>query len=376
MKPGQGIGADDRRGTRRTDFSYEVPGELVAQHPLEVREEARLLVCSRSDPSFVEHATIRALPEYLTAGDRLVLNETKVLPHRLLGRRASGGRVECLILERRGTEAWGFLRPSKRLRVGERLLFEDAALGMTLLAAGERGRWQFRLEIPAELDSEADGGPETAQKLTELLERIGRAPLPPYLDRDPDSEDVAADRRCYQSVFAKHPGAVAAPTASLHLTDELLAELARRGVERSPVPLHVGEGTFEPLRAELIEEHEMHEEAYELSAASARAIEASKAAGGRIVCVGTTSARVLESCWDAAAACLREGAGRTRLFLYPGKGPRCLDILLTNFHLPESTLLLLVASLLGRERTLELYALAIRERYRFFSFGDAMLILP
>lgn len=349
---------------KRSDFSYELPVDRIAHEPIEPREDAKLLVCSRSDPNFLEHARIRDLPAFLHAGDLLVVNETKVLPHRLIGQRATGGRIECLILERDGAGATGFLRPSKRLAPGERLEFEKGAIVIRLRESGERGRWSFDI-----LEPDVDA-------IDTVLQDVGRAPLPPYLDRDPTTENVAADRERYQTVFARRPGAIAAPTAGLHLTRDLLALLEARGVDRTAVTLHVGEGTFEPLRVEDIETHSMHEERYELSREAARRIESQHQSGGRIICVGTTSARVLESCWNADEMYLRTGAGSTRLFLYPGQGPRLLDALLTNFHLPESTLLLLVASILGRARTIELYELAVRERYRFFSFGDAMLILP
>lgn len=347
---------------RRSDFSYELPPDRIAHHPSARREDAKLLVCSRSDPARLEHRTIRDLPELLGAQDMLVVNETMVLPHRLIGRRASGGRVECLILERDGLEAVGFMRPSKRLKVGERLGFEEGALEVELVEARERGRWRFRFCSGTEGEVDA------------AIERVGRAPLPPYLERDPDSENVRGDRERYQTVFAKNAGAVAAPTAGLHLTDDLLERLRAKGVGRVAVTLHVGEGTFEPLQAEEVEEHSMHEERYVLEPGVARALTEHRAAAGRVICVGTTSARVLETCWDGSE--LVHGVGSTQLYLYPGRGPRFLDGLLTNFHLPESTLLLLVASILGRARTLELYELALRERYRFFSFGDAMLILP
>jgi S-adenosylmethionine:tRNA ribosyltransferase-isomerase len=345
------------------DFHYPLPPERVAREPLAERDAARLLVCSRTDPSRVEHRRVRDLPELLRPGDVVVLNETRVLAHRLVGARRTGARVECLVLRRSGREAVGFLRPSARLRPGEILAMEGGALHLRVLRKLGGGRHD--LELLA-----SEGG-----DLEAILERVGRAPLPPYLQRRGD-EDVALDRQRYQTVFARAPGAVAAPTAGLHFTPELLARLETAGVGVARLTLHVGEGTFEPVRCEEVEDHRMHAEEYELGEDAARAIEAARAGGGRVVAVGTTSARVLETCHDATTGRLRPGRGETRLFLYPGRGPRFVDVLLTNFHLPESTLLLLVASILGRERTLDLYRLAIEEGYRFYSFGDAMLILP
>ncbi|MEZ5989786.1 MAG: tRNA preQ1(34) S-adenosylmethionine ribosyltransferase-isomerase QueA [Planctomycetota bacterium] len=349
---------------RLSDFSYELPDDRIARVPAEPRDSARMLVCSRGDPSRVEHARIRDLPRYLGPGDVLVLNETRVLPHRLLGRRASGARVECLILERSGPACVGFVRPARKLASGERVAMEGGALTLVVEERLDEGRCRFRLAA-------ADG-----EDVDAVLERVGRAPLPPYLARPDRPEDPVLDRERYQCVFAREPGAVAAPTAGLHLTPTLLDSLAAAGVREARVVLHVGLGTFEPIRAEVVEEHVMHEEEWSLPEDAAARCDAARAGGGRVVCVGTTSVRVLESAYDPEADRLVPGRGRTRLFLHPGRGPRVVDVLLTNFHLPESSLLLLVASILGRDRTLELYRTAIAEGYRFFSFGDAMLILP
>ncbi|MFQ5506672.1 MAG: tRNA preQ1(34) S-adenosylmethionine ribosyltransferase-isomerase QueA [Planctomycetota bacterium] len=348
----------------RRSFYYELPADRIATIPVTPRDSARLLVCSRQDEAFVAHARVRDLGSFLSAGDLLVVNETRVLPHRLLGRRASGGRVECLILRRSGTSCEGFLRPSARLRKGEVLRMEGGELLLRVAEDLGSGRHRFELE------------PRSGGDPGRCLERVGRAPLPPYLRREPEGEDVALDRRRYQTVFARRPGAVAAPTAGLHLTRDLLQGLESSGISLSSVTLHVGEGTFEPIRADEIEAHRMHEEWFELESPAALAVNRTRVEGGRIFCVGTTSARVLETCFDPRSGRVEAATGTTRLFLYPGKGPRLLDGLLTNFHLPESTLLLLVASILGRERTLELYQCAIREGYRFYSYGDAMLILP
>ncbi len=354
---------------QRKDFHYELPQDRVALFPAEPRDGARMLVCSRSDPCRLEHRRIRDLPDYLEAGDLLVLNETKVLPHRLLGKRDSGGRVECLILERRGCEGEGFLKPSARLSLGETLQMEGGALKLTILEDLGRGRHRFRLEVP-------DGG-----DLGLCLDRVGRAPLPPYIKRSRDEENRDFDRERYQTVFARNPGAVAAPTAGLHLTSALLERLGNLGVGQARVTLHVGEGTFEPLKGDRIEDHKMHQEYFDCPLEAARKIEEVRAAGRRILCVGTTSVRVLESSLEqeegeqGARVRVVPRSGKTDLFLYPGHGPRLEFALLTNFHLPESSLLLLLASILGRERVLELYRIAMDQGYRFFSFGDAMLVL-
>ncbi|HHI79627.1 MAG TPA: tRNA preQ1(34) S-adenosylmethionine ribosyltransferase-isomerase QueA [Planctomycetes bacterium] len=354
---------------QRKDFHYELPPDRIALFPADPRDSARMLVCSRSDPGRLEHRRVRDLGDYLKAGDLMVLNETRVLPHRLLGRRRTGGRVECLILERRGAEAEGFLKPSARLGEGETLLMEEGALELTILASLGGGRHRFRL------------APRGEESLAACLDRVGRAPLPPYIKRPPGEEDPRFDRERYQTVFAARPGAVAAPTAGLHLTEELLARLQEKGVEQARVTLHVGEGTFEPLRGESIEEHRMHSEWFQCPPEAAQAIEAARARSSRLLCVGTTSVRVLESSLEPRSASEKPGwevvprSGETDLFLYPGKGPRLDFALLTNFHLPESSLLLLLSSILGRERVLELYRIAIDQGYRFFSFGDAMLVL-
>lgn len=344
---------------KRQEFHYDLPPERIAHFPLEERDAAKLLVCSKSDPGRLEHRVVRDLPDLLAPGDALVLNETRVLPHRLVGRRATGGRVECLVLRREGGSCTGFLKPSAKLREGEAVELEGGALTLTVGPSLGAGKHRFELAADGDLDR--------------VLEDHGRAPLPPYLKREGEGT-IDRDRSRYQTVFARAPGAVAAPTAGLHLTEPLLDALARRGVRRAPVVLHVGEGTFEPIRGDDITEHVMHAERYELPDESAREINAARERGARAVCVGTTSLRVIETCFDGTGVV--PGAGETRLFLYPGNGPRIADVLLTNFHLPESTLLLLVASILGRERVLELYEIAIREGYRFFSFGDAMLVLP
>lgn len=342
-----------------TDFDFELPPELIAAAPAEPRDSSRLMVLDRATGG-VAHHRFGELVQFLRAGDLLVLNDTRVQPWRLRGRRASGGGVECLLLRVDGDLAEGFVKPSKKLRAGDVVSMEAGAIELHLREALGGGRWRLRLHA-------ADGD------VAGTLERCGRAPLPPYIARDGD-EDVLHDRERYQTVFARRVGAVAAPTAGLHFTPELLARLAAGGVETAYVTLHVGEGTFAPLRVEVVEEHRMHEERYELPAATAAAVQRTRARGGRVVAVGTTSARTLESCADDQRL-VAAGSGGTSLFLYPGRPLRVVDVLLTNFHLPQSTLLMLVAAFAGRERVLAAYREAVAARYRFFSFGDAMLLV-
>ncbi|MCB9876462.1 MAG: tRNA preQ1(34) S-adenosylmethionine ribosyltransferase-isomerase QueA [Planctomycetes bacterium] len=348
------------------DFDFELPPELIARRSVEPRDRARLFVHERATRQN-QHRVVADLPELLREGDLLVLNDTRVMPWRLCGRRATGGAVECLLLRldaADGATAHGeaFVKPSKKLRAGDRLPMEEDALLLTLEQALGGGRWRVALD--------AVGGDVAA-----TLERCGRAPLPPYIGHEPGQvEDVAADRRRYQTVFAKAPGAVAAPTAGLHFTEALLGRLAAAGVAMAFVTLHVGEGTFAPLRTDVVEQHRMHEERYELPAATAAAVAATRARGGRVVAVGTTSCRTLETC-AAEGRTVRAGSGASDLFLYPGRSFQVVDALLTNFHLPQSTLLMLVSAFAGHAETMALYREAVAQRYRFFSFGDAMLLL-
>ncbi len=337
---------------RRSDFDYPLPAELIAQTPLARRSASRLLLLDGASGGLADHE-IAALPELLAPGDLLVFNDTRVLPARLAAQRASGGRVE-IFLERAldGHAALVQTRASNPLRAGEVLACEGGAVR---LANRRDDLWE--VELP---------GPAAA-----FFERWGAVPLPPYITRAPDAQD----RERYQSLFARVPGAVAAPTASLHFDAALLAALAARGIARAQLTLHVGAGTFHPVRTETLEAHRMHAEWYEVPAATAAAIAAVRAAGGRIVAVGTTVARALESA-AADTGSVRAGHGETRLFIIPGYRFRSVDGLLTNFHLPGSTLLMLVAAYAGREAVLAAYQHAIAQRYRFFSYGDAMLIWP
>jgi len=351
-----------------SDFDYELPSERIAQTPAAVRDEARLLVHVRATGE-THHRRVRELGEFLAPGDLLVLNDTRVLRARLFARRASGGRIELFLLEPRPGDAlvWkAFVHPAQRLKLGETLALEGAPIRARLLEraldpAGHPGmEWCVSFAAAAGEPLEPERGMEAA----------GHVPLPPYVER----ADAAGDAERYQTVFARVPGAVAAPTAGLHFTPELLASLAAQGIARAPVTLHVGAGTFQPVKSEDVTQHRMHAERYVLPEETVAAVRAAGESGGRVVAVGTTSVRVLESSVDAAGE-LVAGAGSTRLYLLPGARFRAVDALLTNFHLPRSTLLMLVCAFAGRERVLELYREAVERGYRFYSYGDAMLIL-
>ncbi|MEZ5963274.1 MAG: tRNA preQ1(34) S-adenosylmethionine ribosyltransferase-isomerase QueA [Planctomycetota bacterium] len=345
---------------RVDDYDFELPTDLIATRAVEPRDAARLLVYERASARLA-HRRFADLVELLAPGDLLVVNDTRVVPWRLRGTRPSGGRVDVLLVERCAGGFRGFARPARKFRLGEAVALEGGAVHVVPRVAHGDGKFDFAVETPAGEDVAA------------VLERVGRAPLPPYIARD-GSEDVAADRARYQTVFAARDGAIAAPTAGMHFTDALLDRLAQGGVQRATVTLHVGLGTFAPVRVEDVEKHVMHREHYEVSAATAAAVVATRERGGRIVAVGTTSARALETCAEPGRV-VRAGVGETDLFLYPGRALHVVDALITNFHLPRSTLLMLVAAMVGRERLLALYAEAIAQRYRFYSFGDAMLVL-
>ncbi|MFO1401579.1 MAG: tRNA preQ1(34) S-adenosylmethionine ribosyltransferase-isomerase QueA [Steroidobacteraceae bacterium] len=336
---------------RRSDFDFQLPPELIAQAPLPERSASRLLCLDPAAGRWTDR-WIRELPQLLAPGDLLVFNDTRVVPARLAGRKASGGVVEIL-LERPlpGRRALAQLRASKPSRPGTQIL----TAGGELVVLGRHGDlWELELPEPA----------------LAFFERHGSVPLPPYIARAAD----AADRERYQSLLARVPGAVAAPTASLHFDAALLAALAARGIGRATVTLHVGAGTFQPVRAEALDARDARRVVRGPGAATVAAVQAARAAGRRVVAVGTTVARALESA--AAGGALAAGAGDTALFVRPGYRFRVIDALLTNFHLPGSTLLMLVAAFAGRELALAAYAHAVRERYRFFSYGDAMLVFP
>jgi S-adenosylmethionine:tRNA ribosyltransferase-isomerase len=341
------------RGLRRADFHYELPPELIAQAPLPARSGSRLLVLGAGGQ--LRDLQFTDLPSLLRAGDLLVFNDTRVVAARLFGNKASGGRVE-IFLERAIGErrALAQLRASKAIREGQLINTDGGAVTVIARDSGYEDGNLWEIETPVEV--------------LEFFDAHGATPLPPYITRAADQSDVER----YQSIFARVPGAVAAPTASLHFDPELIARIDALGVARSQVTLHVGAGTFQPLRVENISEHVMHAERFEVSAELVTAVEQCRAAGGRVIAVGTTVARALESA--AAGGKLVAGSGDTRLFITPGYAFRVVDALLTNFHLPESTLLMLICAFAGREQVLAAYAHAVRQHYRFFSYGDAMFI--
>ncbi|PYQ62630.1 MAG: tRNA preQ1(34) S-adenosylmethionine ribosyltransferase-isomerase QueA [Acidobacteria bacterium] len=340
-----------------SDFDYDLPASSIAQEPAP-RGESRLLVLDRTGPD--RHARVRDLPRLLRPGDLLVLNDTRVIPARLYGKSAGGGKMEILLVEPLGEREWDALvNPGRRARPGARIEIGEG-LAAEVTTKREDGRYRLRFSEPVEPH----------------LERLGHIPLPPYIHRP----DTPEDRERYQTVYARRPGAVAAPTAGLHFTEELLREIEAAGTEIARVTLHVGIGTFKPVSAERIEEHRMERERYEIGEETAEAIRRARAAGRRIVAVGTTVVRTLEGAALAGGGEVRAGSGSTDLFIYPdspdspGFRFQMVDALLTNFHLPRSTLLMLVSAFAGRERVLAAYEEAVREGYRFYSYGDAMLL--
>ncbi len=338
---------------KTSDFNFELPPELIAQTPLERRDGSRLLTLNK-ETGETRHMHFYDLPTLLRPGDCLVLNDSRVLPARLLGRRAGGGACEVLLLIDRGDNVWECLvRPGKKLRTGATVTFGDG-------------------ELTAEIVGEVEGGNRLVRFLyegifLEVLEHLGRMPLPPYI------KEELADGERYQTVYSRVVGSAAAPTAGLHFTKELLEQVRTMGVKVCYVTLHVGLGTFRPVKAEEITDHEMHSEYCVIPQETADVINSTKAAGGRVICVGTTSCRTIES-WANEDGTMEAKAGWTNIFIYPGYRFKVLDALITNFHLPESTLIMLVSALAGREHVLAAYEEAVRERYRFFSFGDAMFI--
>ena len=345
---------------KKSDFHYELPEELIAQAPLPERSASRLLLVSPGDAALSggEFADmgVRDLPSLLQPGDLLVFNDTRVIPARLFGNKATGGRVEILI-ERllANNEARAQLGVSKSPKPGSRIAL-DAGGEAEVLARDDAGFWHLRFHLPEPLEN--------------WLLHAGRLPLPPYIQREPGADD--AER--YQTVFAKEVGAVAAPTAGLHFDDALLDALRARGIEFGHVTLHVGAGTFQPMRVDDIHEHRMHSEWINVGAELVQQVRRTRASGGRVVAIGTTVLRALESALVDGE--LQPFAGDTSIFIFPGYRIRSVDALLTNFHLPESTLLMLVSAFAGKERIVAAYEHAVRERYRFFSYGDAMLLFP
>lgn len=339
---------------KKSDFYFELPEELIAQDPLEDRSASRLLVLDK-ETGRTQHHVFKEVIDYLRPGDCLVLNNTKVLPARLMGVKAdTGAAIEVLLLKRKEKDVWETLvKPGKKAKPGTRLVFGDGSLQAEVLEIVEEGNRLIQFTYEGIFE--------------QILDRLGEMPLPPYITHKLE------DKNRYQTVYAKYEGSAAAPTAGLHFTDELLNKIVDKGVETAYVTLHVGLGTFRPVKAENLSQHHMHSEYYEVTKEAADKMNHAKASGGRIICVGTTSCRTVESAADENGV-VQPGCGNTEIFIYPGYQFKVLDCLITNFHLPESTLVMLVSALAGREQVLAAYQEAIEERYRFFSFGDAMFI--
>ncbi len=339
---------------KKSDFYFDLPEELIAQDPLEDRSSSRLLKLNK-DTGKVEHLIFKDICDYLQEGDCLVLNNTKVIPARLLGEReGTGAHVEVLLLKRHEGDVWETLvKPGKKCRPGSRLTFGDGLLKAEVLEMVEEGNRLIRFEYEGIFE--------------EVLDRLGEMPLPPYITHK------LQDKNRYQTVYAKYEGSAAAPTAGLHFTRDLLDKIQEKGVKIAYVTLHVGLGTFRPVKEENILDHHMHSEYYQVSEEAAQIINDTKKNGGRVICVGTTSCRTVESA-STADGVIHPGCDNTEIFIYPGYRFKILDCLITNFHLPESTLVMLVSALAGKVNVLAAYEEAIKERYRFFSFGDAMFI--
>ncbi|WP_416198137.1 MAG: tRNA preQ1(34) S-adenosylmethionine ribosyltransferase-isomerase QueA [Sporanaerobacter sp.] len=339
---------------RKEDFYYDLPEELIAQHPISNREDSRLMVLDKATAS-VEHRHFRDIIDYLNEGDCLVLNDTRVIPARLFGsRKGKDESIEFLLLKKIDINKWETLvKPGKKVRPGVKVIFGDGELEGNVLSIGEDGTRIVEFEY--------DGIFE------EILDKLGEMPLPPYI------KEKLEDKERYQTVYSKKEGSAAAPTAGLHFTKELLQKIEDKGVKIVYLTLHVGLGTFRPVKEENIEEHHMHSEYFELSKEAAEIINNTKKSGGRVIAVGTTSTRTLESIGNQENLVVPK-SGWTDIFIYPGYKFKVVDCLITNFHLPESTLIMLVSALAGREKILNAYNIAVKEKYRFFSFGDAMFI--
>lgn len=337
------------------DFYFDLPQELIAQDPLEDRASSRLLVLDKNTGE-ITHKGFRDILEYLKPEDCLVINDTKVIPARLFGvKEDTGAKIEILLLKRRENDIWETLvKPGKKAKPGTRIVFGEGLLSGTVLETVDDGNRLIQFSYEGIFE--------------EILDQLGQMPLPPYITHQ------LKDKNRYQTVYAKHEGSAAAPTAGLHFTKELLKQVEDMGVKIAHVTLHVGLGTFRPVKVEHVQDHHMHSEFYVVEESEAKKINDTKDAGGRVICVGTTSCRTVESAADENGR-LKAGTGWTDIFIYPGYQFKILDGLITNFHLPESTLVMLVSALAGREHILAAYEEAIRERYRFFSFGDAMFIL-
>ncbi len=338
-----------------SDFNYNLPEELIAQDPLLKRSDSRLMVLNREDDT-IEHRHFHDIIDYIKPGDCLVINDTKVIPARLIGvKEETGASIEVLLLKRHDDKVWETLvKPGKKARPGARISFGDGKLVGEVIDVVEEGNRLIRFEYEGIFE--------------EVLDELGQMPLPPYITHRLE------DKNRYQTVYAKHTGSAAAPTAGLHFTDELLEKLQDMGVKIARVTLHVGLGTFRPVKVENILEHHMHSEFYMIDEEAAHTINETRVAGGKIISVGTTSTRTLETA-AAEDGTINPCSGWTEIFIYPGYKFKCVDRLITNFHLPESTLLMLVSALYNREKILHAYEVAVEEKYRFFSFGDAMIIL-
>lgn len=337
----------------KTDFYFDLPERLIAQTPLEKRDTSRLLHLDKTTGE-IEHSHFYDVKQYLRKGDCLVLNDSRVLPARLIGARPTGGSVELVLLKDLGEGCWECLsRPGRKTKPGQEIVFGNGELTATVQSVTEGGNRIVKFQYEG--------------VFLEVLERLGKMPLPPYI------KEELKDAERYQTVYSRELGSAAAPTAGLHFTMELLQEIEKMGVNICFVTLHVGLGTFRPVKAENIEEHEMHSEFCMVPADTAKTINETKRRGGRVIAVGTTSCRTLESFANEDGT-IEETAAWTNIFIYPGYKFKCVDALITNFHLPESTLIMLVSALAGRENILHAYEVAVKEEYRFFSFGDAMLI--
>lgn len=337
-----------------SDFNFNLPEELIAQHPYDKRDEARLLVLDRKTRE-LKHKVFKDIIDFLNPGDCLVINNTKVIPARLYGKKDTGAAVEFLLLKRIEGDTWeAMVRPGHKLKPGTKVTFGEGILQAEILEVLEGGNRKVVFKYNGIFN--------------EILDLIGLMPLPPYI------KETLKEKNKYQTVYAKYDGSAAAPTAGLHFTEELLEEIKKKGIEIANVTLHVGIGTFRPVKVENIEDHNMHSEHYYIKKENAEKINKAKENGKRVIAVGTTSCRVLESVSDENGK-VKEFEGDTNIFIYPGYKFKCIDSLITNFHLPESTLIMLVSSLAGREFVMEAYEEAVKERYKFFSFGDAMVIL-
>lgn len=339
----------------KSDFYFDLPEELIAQDPLEDRSSSRLLKLDKKTGE-IEHHVFKEVPSFLRPGDCLVLNNTKVIPARLYGvKEDTGATIEVLLLKRKENDKWETLvKPGKKMKIGAKVVFGDGLLKAEVVDILEEGNRLIQFSYEGIFE--------------EVLDALGEMPLPPYITHK------LQDKNRYQTVYAKYEGSAAAPTAGLHFTKELLEQIQAMGVKIAPVTLHVGLGTFRPVKEENLINHHMHSEYYEISKESADLINETKKNGGRIICVGTTSCRTIESASDEDGF-VHPGCDNTEIFIYPGYRFKVLDGLITNFHLPESTLIMLVSALAGREHVLHAYEIAVKERYRFFSFGDAMIII-